>query len=74
MSQRWLIKDIAGLHFSSLYIGLSQRDRLRFIRRYSRRPLREELRDNRGFWEAVELRARRLDEKTRARAAAGKTS
>lgn len=39
--QRWRDKDLAALYFSALEIGLTQRDLLRFLRSYFRRPLRE---------------------------------
>jgi len=39
--QRWRDKDLAALHFSSLDIGLTRRDRLRFLRAYFGRPLRD---------------------------------
>jgi heptose I phosphotransferase len=38
--RRWRDKDLAALHFSSLDIGLTRRDRLRFLRAYFGRPLR----------------------------------
>jgi heptose I phosphotransferase len=39
--RRWRDKDLAALHFSTLEIGLGARDRLRFLRAYFDRPLRE---------------------------------
>ncbi|MDT3736054.1 MAG: lipopolysaccharide core heptose(I) kinase RfaP [Denitratisoma sp.] len=39
--RRWRDKDLAALHFSTLEIGLTARDRLRFLRAYFERPLRE---------------------------------
>jgi heptose I phosphotransferase len=54
---RWLIKDVAGLYFSSMDIGLTQRDRLRFIEEYSRRPWREAIREDTPFWRQVQNRA-----------------
>lgn len=38
--RRWRDKDLTGLYFSALDIGLTQRDKLRFLRRYFARPLR----------------------------------
>lgn len=38
--RRWRDKDLAALHFSALDIGLTQRDRLRFLRAYFNAPLR----------------------------------
>lgn len=43
--RRWRDKDLAALHFSALAIGLTQHDRLRFLRSYFARPLRDILRD-----------------------------
>lgn len=39
--RRWRDKDLAALHFASLEAGLTTRDRLRFLRVYFARPLRE---------------------------------
>ncbi|MBI4987959.1 MAG: lipopolysaccharide core heptose(I) kinase RfaP [Rhodocyclales bacterium] len=39
--RRWRDKDLAALHFSTLEIGLTARDRLRFLRAYFDRPLRD---------------------------------
>ncbi len=39
--RRWRDKDLAGLYFSALGIGLTRGDRLRFLRDYFQRPLRE---------------------------------
>ena len=57
LGQRWRIKDVAGLFFSSLDIGLTHRDRLRFMATYSNRPWQEALRLNKTFWRRVERRA-----------------
>jgi UDP-glucose:(heptosyl)LPS alpha-1,3-glucosyltransferase len=62
--KRWLIKDLAGLYFSSLDIGLTSRDFLRFIKIYSEQPLRRCLQKNRRLWRSVEKRALRLYAKT----------
>lgn len=58
--RRWLIKDLAGLYFSSMDIGLTKRDVLRFMLLYSRKPLREALAGDSAFWAAVAERGRRL--------------
>mgnify|MGYP001214735462 CR=1 FL=1 len=60
LRQRWIIKDLAGLYFSSMDIGLTQRDLLRFIALYSGRSWREELRERRAFWDAVRARGEKL--------------
>ena len=61
--RRWRDKDLAALHFASLEAGLSDRDRLRFVRAYFGRPLREVLRDEAALFaflarEGVRLMAR----------------
>lgn len=56
---RWIIKDLAGLYFSTKKIGLTQRDLLRFIRTYYGKNLREALANVR-LWEKVKLRGDEL--------------
>jgi len=68
--RRWIIKDIAGLHFSSMDCGLTARDRLRFIRAYRGKPLRAVLTEEKRFWEKVQKRARVLYDAHRKRYAA----
>jgi hypothetical protein len=55
--RRWAIKDIAGLYFSAMDAGLSRSDRLRFIKTYRARSLRDTLADEQSFWREVEQRA-----------------
>lgn len=55
--QRWIVKDLAALHFSSMDIGLTRRDRLRFMRAYRNRSLRQLLAQEKLFWTAVENKA-----------------
>src|SRR5690606_12320770 len=43
--RRWRNKDLAGLYFSALDIGLTQRDRLRSLQGYFQKPLRDILRE-----------------------------
>jgi heptose I phosphotransferase len=57
--QRWIIKDLAGLYFSSKHIGLTQRDFYRFMKAYTLKSLRE-IRDSNHFWQKVRLRGERL--------------
>ncbi len=56
-TRRWFIKDVAGLYFSALDAGLTRADRLRFIRTYEQKPLRDVFRRRRGFWKCVERTA-----------------
>lgn len=58
MGERWRVKDVAGLYFSSMDIGLTQRDRLRFIDAYSKRPWREAIVAENRFWKRVVRRGR----------------
>lgn len=58
--RRWIVKDLAGLYFSSMDIGLTRRDLLRFMRSYRGRPLREILVGERRFWKAVTVKAQWL--------------
>ncbi len=57
---RWIIKDVAGLYFSSMDIGLTQRDRLRFLKIYFDQPLAEILVKKRRQIHAIEQRALKL--------------
>jgi len=54
---RWRIKDIAALYFSSMDIGLTKGDILRFMRVYRNIPLRATLKEDSVFWRKVEKRA-----------------
>ena len=58
--QRWIVKDIGGLYFSAMDIGLNHRDLLRFIRWYTNQPLRMALAQPSRFWRRVQTRARSL--------------
>lgn len=58
--RRWLIKDLGGLYYSALDIGLNKRDIFRFLRAYTQRPLRDVLNNDGDFWLAVRERARRI--------------
>lgn len=62
---RWLVKDLGALLFWCLDLPISRRDRLRFVRVYEDRSLREALRDNGEFWQRVERRAIALHHKGR---------
>lgn len=61
--ERWLVKDIAGLYYSSMDVGLSKRDLFRFMKGYSEKPLREIFDQDLRFWRKVEARAKNLFEK-----------
>lgn len=57
---RWIIKDLAGLYFSSKEAGLTRRDYLRFIRAYRNQPLREIVIRENAFWQKVRKRGDKL--------------
>jgi hypothetical protein len=54
---RWIIKDIGGLYFSSMRIGLTRRDIYRFMSVYRDKPLRTTLDEDARFWSSCRLRA-----------------
>lgn len=60
---RWIIKDIAGIWFSSMDIGLTKKDCFRFMKIYSNSSLRDALTKNRSFWINVNNTAKRLYKK-----------
>lgn len=61
---RWRVKDISGLYFSALDIGLTQKDIYRFIKYYTQRPLRLNLKNDYKYWQNIETRAVALYQKT----------
>jgi len=61
--ERWVVKDISGLYYSAMMIGLSKRDLLRFIIYYGQRNNRFSMRDNKKFWVKVERRAKTMFKK-----------
>lgn len=69
--RRWRDKDLAALHFSALDIGLTRRDRLRFLRVYFGRPLREILGAEAALLARLESEAARLMARYRRKYAPG---
>lgn len=61
--QRWRVKDLAALYFSSMDIGFSQRDFYRFIRIYSGTDLRTALSRDKRLWQKVATKAMALKAK-----------
>lgn len=57
---RWLIKDLAGLYFSCIHNGFTQRDYLRFIKHYRDASLRDILKNEKMFWMKVKKRGEDL--------------
>lgn len=58
--RRWRDKDLAGLYFSALDIGLTRRDKLRFLRVYFSQPLRRTLAEEAPLLARLERKAARL--------------
>ncbi|MDR3055441.1 MAG: lipopolysaccharide core heptose(I) kinase RfaP [Zoogloeaceae bacterium] len=58
--RRWRDKDLAALWFSALNIGLTRRDKLRFLRAYFDKPLHAILREEAGLLIWLEKKAARL--------------
>lgn len=58
--QRWVIKDLAGIYFSSKDIGLTTRDGWRFLKEYSQQPLRTVLEREKHFWHKVKQRGDKM--------------
>jgi len=69
--RRWRDKDLAGLYFSSLEIGLTARDRLRFLRVYFDAPLRQVLREQAPLIRWLARRGERLMARYRRKYAPG---
>jgi lipopolysaccharide core heptose(I) kinase len=58
--ERWLVKDVASIYFSSMDIGLNKRDVYRFMVEYTGLPLRQALTHYRPFWKKVQRKAHKL--------------
>lgn len=54
---RWKVKDIAGLYFSAMDAGLTQRDLFRFLRYYFSKSLHDVFLTEKKFLNSVEQRA-----------------
>ena len=54
---RYKIKDIGGLYFSSMDIGLKERDLFRFMKAYQQQSLRKILFDKSEFWLKISRKA-----------------
>lgn len=58
--KRWIIKDLAGLYFSSKDSCLTKHDRYRFMKYYSAKSLQESIRKDHDFWQQVKMRGDKL--------------
>lgn len=63
LGMRWIIKDVSGLFYSAMDIGLTQRDYFRFIKTYDDMSLRDALAHNGKFWSSVKTRAMAMHKK-----------
>lgn len=57
---RWRNKDLAALYFSALDIGLTRRDKLRFLKGYFQQPLRQILAEEAALLSWLEGKAEKL--------------
>ncbi|MCR9028794.1 lipopolysaccharide core heptose(I) kinase RfaP, partial [Citrobacter amalonaticus] len=62
--RRWRDKDLIGLYFSSLNIGLTQRDIWRFMRVYFGAPLKTIMREESSLLSHAEAKAAQIRERT----------
>ncbi|GAB7530783.1 lipopolysaccharide core heptose(I) kinase RfaP [Pseudomonas sp. 3A(2025)] len=60
ITPRWRNKDLAALYFSALDIGLTRRDKLRFLKAYFRQPLRQILKHEATLLRWLEKKADKL--------------
>lgn len=61
---RWRDKDLIGLYYSSLNIGLTQRDIFRFMKIYFSLPLKEILKKEQALIGKVSRKAEKIKERT----------
>lgn len=62
--ERWRNKDLIGLYFSSLDIGLTQRDLYRFLKHYFRMPLRDIFQKEAKFLSSAHAKAMKVKQHT----------
>lgn len=58
--ERWAVKDLAGLYFSSKSAGLTARDLFRFMKAYRDQPLSDVIKKETPFWRKVRQRGDKL--------------
>ena len=63
LSKRWVIKDIAGLYYSAMNVGLTRRDIQHFIWQYGKVNKNYAYRENGKFWMQVKEKAMRMHKK-----------
>ncbi len=69
--RRWRDKDLAGLYFSALGIGLTRGDKLRFLTGYFQQPLRQIMRDEAPLLAYLERKAGQLQSRFERKYARG---
>lgn len=72
LSRRWIEKDIAGLYYSALDIGLTRADLFRFLRVYTGLPLRQVLQGKAGFLAKVQRKAMKIRQRDQRKQAGRK--
>ena len=70
--RRWRDKDLAGLYFSALGIGLTERDKLRFLKTYFTKPIRQIITDEAVLLAMLERKAARLQTRFERKYAPGR--
>ncbi|MBN6239828.1 lipopolysaccharide core heptose(I) kinase RfaP, partial [Escherichia coli] len=62
--RRWRDKDLIGLYFSSMNIGLTQRDIWRFMKVYFGMPLRDIFKLETDLLKKAKIKAKKIEERT----------
>lgn len=60
LPMRWRDKDLSALYYSALEIGLTRRDKLRFLKGYFRQPLRQILAEQSASLSLIQRKADKL--------------
>lgn len=60
LRNRWIIKDLAGLYFSSKDLGLTQHDLWHFMKAYHQQPLRTIIKNRSALWQKIKKRGEKL--------------
>ena len=60
---RYQVKDTAGIYFSSMDLKLNIKDIIRFVRAYSQKSFKLEMKENQKFWQDVAIAAKKLYKK-----------
>ena len=68
LPDRWRLKDLSGLYFSSMDYGFSRNDIFRFIQRYTGLPLKEGLAQYQNMWKKIDRKAQKLYERMERKA------